>query len=309
MKKNCFYCKIECDLYLKGSNKNSNLKTYAGKNDNTNFNFASSEIYIEESELKPNLFFCKKCKIIFSELCDVNFENMYKDVLDPLYLEQIENKKEYFNNLIDKISGHIKKEDDVLEIGSYYGAFGSQIKERVKSYTGIELSSFATKHAKENFNLNVKNQSVSDFFNSNDKKFDVIFMFDVIEHLDDPNLILKLCSENLNQNGRIVVSTMNMGSLFARITGKYYQWIIAMHKFYFSNNSIRIYFNKNNLELEEIVNDVRIISLEYFFLKLSQKVSFFKFLYKFILKFDSIKKFKIKFTLFDMNIYCGYLKK
>ena len=98
MKKNCFYCKIECDLYLKGSNKNSNLKTYAGKNDNTNFNFASSEIYIEESELKPNLFFCKKCKIIFSELCDVNFgAEDYLSIAEKCKFVVIENIPK-FNN-------------------------------------------------------------------------------------------------------------------------------------------------------------------------------------------------------------------
>ena len=309
MKKNCYYCKKPSDLYLKAANETTSAWSYAGKNNNNNINFASTEIYIEESELKPNLFFCKNCEIIFSELCDVNFEDNYKDVLDPIYIDQIENKKKYFSNLINKISNQIKKNDNVLEIGSYYGAFGSQIKEKVNSYIGIELSSYASKYAKENFNLNIKNQSISDFFKSNDKKFDVIFMFDVIEHLDNPDLVLKLCSQNLNQNGRLIISTMNMNSLFAKITGKYYQWIIAMHKFYFSDYSMKKYLNKNNLELDKIVNDVRIISLEYLFLKLSQKISIFKYFYKFLIKFNSIKNLKIKFSLFDMNIYCAFLKK
>ena len=73
-----------------------------------------------------------------------------------IFLRQ-ENKKKYFSNLINKISNQIKKNDNVLEIGSYYGAFGSQIKEKVNSYIGIELSSYASKYAKENFNLNIKN--------------------------------------------------------------------------------------------------------------------------------------------------------
>ena len=82
MKKNCYYCKKPSDLYLRSANKNNN---------NNNFNFASSEISTEESELKPNLFFCKNCEIIFSELCDTNFEDNYKDISDPLYIDQIEN--------------------------------------------------------------------------------------------------------------------------------------------------------------------------------------------------------------------------
>ena len=69
------------------------------------------------------------------------------------------------------------------------------------------------------------------------------------------------------------------------------------------------YLNKNNIELDKIVNDERIISLEYLFLKLSQKISIFKYFYKFLIKFNSIKNLKIKFSLFDMNIYCAFLKK
>ena len=299
-KKNCYYCKKPSDLYLRSANKNNN---------NNNFNFASSEISTEESELKPNLFFCKNCEIIFSELCDTNFEDNYKDISDPFYIDQIENKKKYFSHLINKISDQIKKNDNVLEIGSYYGAFGSQIKEKVNSYIGIELSSYASKYAKENFNLNIKNQNIYDFFKYSDTKFDVIFMFDVVEHLDDPDLVLKLCAKNLNQNGRLIISTMNMNSLFAKITGKYYQWIIAMHKFYFSDYSMKKFLNKNNLELDKSINDVRIISLEYLFFKLSQKISIFKYLYKFLKNFDSFKNLKIKFSLFDINIYCAYLKK
>lgn len=308
MKKNCFYCKAPSNLYLKGSNNHLSDWSYNSKNDNTNINFASTEINIEDSEIKPNLFFCNNCEIIFSELCDANFENSYKDVLDPTYIDQIDNKKDYFDNLINKISSLIKSEDHVLEIGSYYGAFGSQIKDKVKSYTGIELSSYASKYAKEKFGLDIKNQNVSDFFKSNNKKFDIIFMFDVIEHLDDPDSVLKLCSQNLNKNGRLIISTMNMNSFFAKVTGRYYQWIIAMHKFYFSHNSMKKYLNKNNLEINKIVNDVRIISLEYFFLKLSQKISLFRYIYKLIIKFDKIKKLKIKFTLYDMSIYCAFLK-
>ena len=67
LKRNCFYCHETSDLYLESANNDKNKK----------FNFASSELYTENSELKPNLFYCKNCEIIFSELCDKNFEKNY----------------------------------------------------------------------------------------------------------------------------------------------------------------------------------------------------------------------------------------
>jgi 2-polyprenyl-3-methyl-5-hydroxy-6-metoxy-1,4-benzoquinol methylase len=300
IKKNCFYCKKLSNIYLRSKNKNIT---------NHSINFASTEIYANEFEIKPNLFYCKDCEIIFSEYCDKEFQDNYVDVLDPLYVDQIENKKKYFNNIINKISDQFVASDNVLEIGSYYGAFGSQVANKVKSYTGIELSPHACTYAKRNFNLNVKNQNIHEFFRQNKIKFDVIFMFDVIEHLDDPDLVLKLCSNNLNSKGRLIISTMNMDSLFAKLCGSNYQWIVPMHKFYFSDYSIKKFLNKNNLEMYKIINDVRIISLEYLFLKLSQKISLFKYLYKFLINFRSIKNLTIKFSLFDINIYCSCLKK
>ena len=296
LKKNCYYCKQAGDLFIKSSNK---------KNDN-NFNFASTEINTEESEIKPDLFFCKNCEIIFSEFCDVKFENNYIDVLDLLYIDQIDNKKKYFKNIIKKVSNIINKNDDVMEIGSYYGAFGSEIINHVNSYTGLELSTHASKYSKDKFNLNVVNESIYKYFENNEKKFDIIFMFNVLEHLDDPNAILNLCSKNLKKDGRLICSTMNMDSIFAKVTGRYYPWIIPMHKFYFSNNSVKKFLNKNNLDLKEIITDVRIIGLEYLFLKISQKIPIFKYFYNLLIKFKILKNTSIKFSLFDINIYCAY---
>jgi 2-polyprenyl-3-methyl-5-hydroxy-6-metoxy-1,4-benzoquinol methylase len=291
--KNCYYCKQNCNLYLKSSNKGLN----------ENYNFTSTETDTYKSEIKPDLYFCTNCEIIFSEFIDKKFENNYRDVLDNLYISQIKNKRMYFESVVSKLSNLIKKKYDVLELGSYYGAFGSQIKDKVNTYVGVELSSHACDYAKKEFNLNVQNTSIYDFFESNQKKYDIIFMFDVLEHLDDPDSVIKLCSNNLRENGALIFSTMNMNSLMARVTGRYYPWIIPMHKFYFTNKSVKKYLLKNNLKLDKIIGDVRIVSLEYLFLKISQKINIFKYIYNFIIKFDKLKNSNLKFSLFDINIY------
>ena len=130
-------------------------------------------------------------------------------------------------------------------------------------------------------------------------------MFDVLEHLDDPDTVLKMCSQNLKNGGKLILSTMNMNSIFAKLTGKYYPWIIPMHKFYFSDHSVKKFLSKNSLSLYKIIGDIRIISLEYLFLKISQKIFIFKYVYNLIMKFKLIKDFSIKFSLFDINIYCA----
>ena len=36
---------------------------------------------------KPNLIKCKNCNLIFSELLNLKFENLYEDVVDELYID------------------------------------------------------------------------------------------------------------------------------------------------------------------------------------------------------------------------------
>ena len=55
-------------------------------------------------------------------------------------------------------------------------------------------------YAKKKFDLNIENHSIYDYFNNNQKKFDVIFMFDVLEHLADPSLQIDNFHEIMGPN-------------------------------------------------------------------------------------------------------------
>ena len=76
-----------------------------------------------------------------------------------------------------------------------------------------------------------------------------------------------------------------------------------MHKFYFSNKTIKYLLANNNMKIIKIKKDTRLISVEYLLYKLSILISAFDFLFNFLLKFDFLKKRTIKINLFDLNIY------
>jgi 2-polyprenyl-3-methyl-5-hydroxy-6-metoxy-1,4-benzoquinol methylase len=250
----------------------------------------------------PTLYKCSSCNLIFSEHIIKNFEEDYSKVEDDKYVEQIPFKEKYFKLLLNKIKLYLKDQSDVLEIGSYYGVFGNLIKTHVKNYTGLELSKHAADYSKKKYSLNIKNDSLYTFLN---KKFlfDVIIMSDVVEHLDDPFQIFKLIEKNLKPDGVLIFTTFNIDSLVPKIMGRKYHWIMPMHKFYFSNNTIEHLLKNNNMEIIKIKKDTRLISVEYLLYKLSILISVFDFLFKFLLKFNFLKKRTIKINLFDLNIY------
>ena len=251
---------------------------------------------------KPTLFKCRNCNLIFSEYIKKNFEEDYSKVEDTKYIDQIPFKEKYFKLLLHKIKPFLNKESNVLEIGSYYGVLGNIIKPFVNNYTGLELSKHAAQYSKNAYGLNIENDTLSNFLNKN-LLFDVIIMSDVVEHLDDPFNIFKLIEKNLKPNGVLIFTTFNMDAFIPKLLGRKYHWIMPMHKFYFSNSTIKYSLNNNNMEIIKIKKDTRLVSVEYLLYKLSILISTFSFLFKFLLKFNFLKKRTIKINLFDLNIY------
>ena len=217
-------------------------------------------------------------------------------------------KKQTFNLFIKEIRQYLNKSCTVLEIGSYYGVLGKLIQPLVKEYIGLELSKHACKYSKKNFKLNILNQSLNQYA-KNSKKFDIIIMTDVIEHLDNPFDLLSLIEKKLNINGKLILTTFNFDSFFSKIMGRHYPWIIPMHKYYFSNTTLKNVLNKNNLNLFNIKNDTRIISFEYLLQKFNILAPYFSIIFNFLLKFDFIKKINIKINLYDLKIYFAVKKK
>ena len=295
MENKCPYCNVYTEIYLKSDSKIDIEQIDYSSTEN-------SRLEKDYKPLKPNLFICNKYELIFSEFWHINFEEKYSGIVDELYINQIKYKKLYFNNIIKKMKNELTKDKNILEIGAYYGAFGSEVVKHVNSYTGLELSKNATNFVKEKYKLNIHNTTAEKHFKVS-PKYDLIVMFDVIEHSDDPKKIIKLCNDNLNKNGILIISTMNMDSLTAKILGKNYPWVMLMHKFYFTNNSLKKILEQNNFRLYKIKHDTRIISIGYLLDKIQIHFPYFKKIFNFIKKSNKISEQKIKISFFDLNIY------
>mgnify|MGYP001199000988 FL=1 len=295
----CPYCKSKDSFNILYKNNDN-------KEEKINFECTSHNFH-NYKQWKPTLYKCKLCSLVFSEHIGVKFEDNYKVVVDFAYLNQFKFKKTSFTLFLEKIKNHLNKNCTVLEIGAYYGVLGKLIQPLVKEYTGLELSKHASDYSKNNSNLNIINQSIEEY-SKNNKKYDIIIMTDVIEHSDKPFELLSLIEKSLNKNGKLILSTFNFDSLFSKIMGKNYPWIIPMHKYYFSNTTLKNALTESKLELFDIQNDTRIISLEYLLQKFNILAPSFNFIFNFFLKFNFIKKIQVRINLFDLKIYFAVKK-
>jgi len=164
------------------------------------------------------------------------------------------------------------------------------------------LSGHAAEYSKKNFKLNIVNEPLDKFLRKN-ILFDTIIMNDVIEHLDDPFNALSLIEKNLEPNGIFIFTTFNMDAVIPKMMRRKYHWIMPQHKFYFSNSTLRYFLMANNMNIFKIKNDTRLISVEYLLYKFCILMPKMDFIFKFLLKFNFLKKITTKINLFDLNIY------
>lgn len=179
---------------------------------------------------KYNLGKCTNCKFIF---CLTIFkQEEFIKVYDELYNRESSQYQRHSKGEFDKIINNepikvgltrsclIKKNilnskcKSVLEIGSGIGLVGAYIrsKDSFIEYVGVELD----KEAFEKSQLLKLNTILGDFkeIEKIETLFDVIMMWEVIEHLQDLNSFLELAYKKLNVNGKIILSTPNYNKIY-----------------------------------------------------------------------------------------------
>ena len=282
-----------------------NIKLLYDYGSNYNFDDVSFDC-TTNSYSKPKIYKCNKCELKFSELAaaflNKRVEDKYNNIVDNIYIDQILQRQKYFLGLYKKISYNFNKDQSVLEIGSYYGVFGNIIKPNVKNYSGLELSKHGSDYSKRNYNLEIFNETIEEH-SKRQFKYDIIVMADVIEHFSNPFKMLEIIERILKPDGLLIFTTYNMDSLYAKITGKNYHWILPMHLFYFSNKTLKNICLENNLKIYKIKNDSRVVSFYYLLNKLTLIFPKLKFLFQYINKIKLLHKININVNLFDLNIY------
>jgi hypothetical protein len=96
-----------------------------------------------------------------------------------------------------------------------------------------------------------------------DEFFDVVTLWDVIEHVGDPLEELRRVHNLLKSDGLVVVHTIDISSFFARLMGSRWPWLMEMHLYYFSRRTLRQMLQKAGFSVLDIRPQGRYLRLGY----------------------------------------------
>ena len=161
------------------------------------------------------------------------------------YVEESEERAAGWSKVASRLTRLNGGPGELLEVGPAAGHLMAAARGQGWSVMGVEASPKFTRLLQER-GLPHHEGTLETF--ETDRRFDLIVMLDVLEHLHDPVADLARCAELLDVDGSVVVATCDIGSLAARFYGLRWRQIVISHTFYWTRASLEIALRAAGLE-------------------------------------------------------------
>lgn len=206
---------------------------------------------------------CRRCSMVFADPQPDHqaLLEAYRSVEDPQYLEETAGRTATFTRSLTGISEFLNPPGRLLDVGCYTGEFLRQALSAGWAVTGIELSRWAAGHARKW--ASVFECELTDLPLSGGP-FDVISMWDVVEHVRTPTDLLTGAHRLLRPGGLLALSTHMLDSLPARLLGRRYPFLMGMHLCHFTRRTLRRLLDESGFQVMSIRAHVRFVRLHYF---------------------------------------------
>ncbi len=183
---------------------------------------------------------CNRCGYVYANprWPEERLLDAYTAVEDTTYLQERQGRELTFRKHLQHMEEIVGAANgrSLLDVGAYIGVFVEIAAQSGWQVLGVEPSSWAVGEAQKR-GLNVV-EGTQDLPELQEQQFDVITMWDVIEHVDDPAMEIQKAYHLLKPGGWLVAHTMDIDSLAAKVMGARWPWLMDMHLHYFSQRTL-----------------------------------------------------------------------
>jgi len=226
-----------------------------GKSDETR-SYAQN---IERGGGRYDVYYCERCRVGFT----VPFPS--SDVMSKLYASGGYRSDDgtRFNVILESLvryftagkAGKIRKfhgsRGDLLDVGCGRGLFLDVMKKDGWHVTGVEFNEETASYAKTVYQIDVITPQA--MMAVPDESYDVITIFHVLEHMQDPADVLRTCRRLLKKHGLLVIAVPNLSSLQADLgKSNWFHLDIPYHLHHFTLSGIQRLLLDNSMKIEKV---------------------------------------------------------
>ncbi len=187
------------------------------------------------------------------------------------YADYVGDKKTVLKNMKKYLTviRKFKKKGKLLDLGCAMGFLIEEANQWNYDAYGVDISEYAVNIAKKlvgNNRISMGKVEDLDMVLGKNNSFDIVTMFDLIEHLENPKEVLKKVAKVMNKDGILVIQTGDAGSTWAKLMGKNWHFFAPPQHFYFySQKNMRDLLQQAGFKVVKIQKVGKWVSLRYLF--------------------------------------------
>lgn len=221
------------------------------------FRASGDELLIDQ------LVSCNRCGLIYiSPRIKGNvIIQSYSAGEDPVFVSQASAREKTFDKSLKEIERYSSK-GNLLDVGTAGGSFLAAAGKRGWSVFGCEPNRWLAAWARKNYGVPVAPGTIFDQkYKTN--FFDVVTLWDVIEHTPDPCSVLRECNRVLKQGGLLVVNYPDIGSWIARLMGRKWLFLTSVHLYYFNRITMKRMLERTGFRIKILRPHFQSLELDY----------------------------------------------
>lgn len=214
--------------------------------------------------LTQPLMRCRQCSLLFvnPRVASGAMLDGYASGADPAYVSQMPSRVRTFARTIAHINRLRPGKGRLVDVGTAAGAFLKAAKDDGWDVTGIEPNAWLADWGRTEYGVTIHVGSIDEVALP-PASFDVVTLWDVIEHTPDPMHMLRRAHALLAPRGLLIVNYPDIGSWIARAMGRKWPFLSSVHLYYFTRDTIRAVLDRAGFDTIDLRPHLQRLKLDY----------------------------------------------